>query len=236
MIRGLVFDLDDTLCDDTNSYHRAALSAARELAAAHGVDAYALKEAYIREADGFWQRLTHEEIGKSVGMLRVRMWAAALADVGVRDESEALRAADLYNRARNTNLALFPQVEGRLADWRARYRLALLTNGFAETHREKIALLELEPFFDAILIADEVGMVKPDPRVFLHACQRLQTEPPQTVMVGDRYDRDIAGAMEAGLHTVWVNVRGEALPAGQPPPDAVIAEIGQLDEVLSRWL
>lgn len=235
MIRGLVFDLDDTLCDDTSSYHAAALDAARELAREHAIDPAVLKEAYIREADGFWQRLTPEELGKSIGGLRERMWAAALADVGIADRAVARRAAELYNAARKGNLALFPRVDEQLERWRASYRLALLTNGFSETHREKIALLEIEPYFDAILIADEVGMVKPDPRVFLHACERIGTVPRQTVMVGDRYERDIAGAIEAGLHTIWVNVRGEPLPPGRPRPDAVIDAIAGVDAELARW-
>ena len=235
MIRGLVFDLDDTLCDDTSSYHAAALDAARELAREHAIDAGALKEAYIREADGFWQRLTPEELGKSVGGLRQRRGAAALADVGIAERAVATRAAELYNAARKGNLALFPRVDEQLERWRASYRLALLTNGFSETHREKIALLEIEPYFDAILIADEVGMVKPDPRVFLHACERIGTQPRQTVMVGDRYERDIAGAIEAGLRTIWVNVRGEAMPQGRRQPDAVIDSIAEVDAELARW-
>ncbi|TAM60518.1 HAD family hydrolase [bacterium] len=235
MIRGLVFDLDDTLCDDTRSYHAAALEAARALALEHSVDPEALKDAYIREADGFWQRLTPAELGKSTVSLRERMWAAALADLGITDHAAPRRAADLYNASRRGNLALFPNVDEQLERWRASYRLALLTNGFSETHREKIALLEIEPYFDAILIADEVGMVKPDPRVFLHACERIGTTPAQTVMVGDRYDRDIVGAIEAGLRTIWVNVRGEPLPQGRPSPDAVIGEIAALDAELARW-
>jgi|SRR5579872_918932 len=235
MIRGLVFDLDDTLCDDTSSYHAAALDVARELARAHAVDPDALKEAYIREADGFWQRLTHEELGKSIGSLRERMWAAALAAVGIAEPSAAMQAAELYNEARRKYLTLFPDVERQLGRWRSTYRLALLTNGFAETHREKIVLLEIEAYFDAILIADEVGMVKPDPRVFLHACERLGTAPRETVMVGDRYERDIVGAIEAGLRTVWVNVRAESVPPGSPPPDATIETITDLDAALAAW-
>jgi len=235
VIRGLVFDLDDTLCDDTASYHAAALDVARAFAREHACDPEALKEAYVREADGFWQRLSHAELGKNIGSLRERMWEAALADVGIAQPGAARRAAEHYNRARNGNLALFPRVEESLRRWREGYRLALLTNGFSETHREKIALLEIEPYFDAILIADEVGMVKPDPRVFLHACERLQTEPAATAMVGDRYERDIAGAIEAGLRTVWVNVRNEPLPLEATPPDAIVTAIGELDAVLARW-
>jgi FMN phosphatase YigB (HAD superfamily) len=51
-------------------------------------------------------------------------------------------------------------------------------------------------------------------------------------MVGDRYERDIRGALEAGLYAVWVNVRGERVPEGAPQPSAIVANIAQVERVL----
>jgi putative hydrolase of the HAD superfamily len=107
-----------------------------------------------------------------------------------------------------------------------------VTNGVSETHTEKIALLELSDRFDAIFLADETGMVKPDPRLFVHACERLGSRPGATAMVGDRYERDIAGAIEAGLFTIWVNVRGEPLPEGAAVPAATVGTIAQVGAYL----
>ena len=56
--RAILFDLDDTLHDDTTAFENAAEEVAREVAAEHGVDALALKEAYVSEAHGFWHRLS----------------------------------------------------------------------------------------------------------------------------------------------------------------------------------
>ena len=50
----VLFDLDDTLHDDTHAYSSAAEEVAREIAAEHGIDALALKAAYIAVAEGFW--------------------------------------------------------------------------------------------------------------------------------------------------------------------------------------
>ena len=115
---------------------------------------------------------------------------------------------------------------------RAAKRLGLVTNGFSETHREKIALLQLGEFFDAIFIADEVGMLKPDPLLFAHACARLARHARGAAMVGDRYERDIRGAAEAGLFTVWLNVRGDPLPPGANPlPDATCASVADVSRL-----
>jgi FMN phosphatase YigB (HAD superfamily) len=51
-------------------------------------------------------------------------------------------------------------------------------------------------------------------------------------MVGDRYDRDVRGAMQAGLYTIWLNVRNEELPPGAKPPDATCSSIAEAGRIL----
>ncbi len=75
-------------------------------------------------------------------------------------------------------------------------------------------------------------MVKPDPLLFSHACRTLGGAPAHAAMVGDRYDRDIRGALEAGLFTIWLNVRAEELPPGAPPPDATCGTIADAGRIL----
>lgn len=86
---------------------------------------------------------------------------------------------------------------------------------------------------DAFFLADEVGMVKPDPELFRHACRVLGSEPSRTVMVGDRYERDVTGAREAGLYTVLIDPHAIPLPEGAPPPDARVASIADVLGVIS---
>jgi putative hydrolase of the HAD superfamily len=141
----------------------------------------------------------------------------------------AERSATNYNIYRKKYFALFPGALDLLRELKdAGMKLALLTNGVSETHREKIALLQIAEYFDAIFLADEVGMVKPDPLLFAHACTKLRTSPSESAMVGDRYERDIAGALAAGLFTIWVNVRSERLPAGSRPPHVTVSSITQV--------
>jgi putative hydrolase of the HAD superfamily len=234
-VDAVLFDLDDTLHDDTATFRRAALDTARAFALTHPVGAEALAGAYISQADQFWKTLSNDRIGVSMGTVRSEMWRSALLDVGIDDPALAAECADAYNRSRRVHLRVWPGVPRMLERLRAAgLKLGMITNGFAETHREKIALLELEAPFDAILIADEVGMVKPDPRIFEHACELLGVTPARSVMVGDRYDRDVRGARDAGLRTVWLNVRREQLPDGAPAPDVTIFDIGELEAALAR--
>jgi putative hydrolase of the HAD superfamily len=225
----VLFDLDDTLHDDTASYRYASVCVARDFARECGVDAEAIRRAYTIEAESFWQNLHVGDLKKGPVGLRQRLWGAALRAVGIHDSAVADRAALAFNHYRKERLELFPGVLELLASLRARgIALGMVTNGFAETHREKIGLLQLEQVFNEIIIADEVGMVKPDPRIFAHVCERLGVQAGMTVMVGDRYDRDIVGAQAAGLQSVWLNMRDEAVPAGAAPPDEIVEDISGL--------
>jgi putative hydrolase of the HAD superfamily len=234
----VLFDLDDTLHDDTYAYHSAAEEVAREVAAEHGIDALALKDAYVAEAEGFWHRLSPEDLkvklaGVRACVWRAGLWQTALGSVGLDDEELAKRSAERYNAYRAKYFTLFPGAVDLLRALRERrLKLGIVTNGLSETHREKIALLQISEFFDAIFLADEVGMVKPDPLLFAHACRTLGGAPAHGAMVGDRYERDIHGAIEAGLYTIWLNVRGEKLPPGAVPPDATCGSIAEAGRIL----
>ena len=229
----VLFDLDDTLHDDTVAYLTAARAVADRVAVEHGIDPQALVDAYDAEAMRFWSSLTTEHLSHAIGDERERMWHAALRAVGIDDRPLATRCADAYVAARADVLELSPGALEVLIALRERgCRLGLVTNGFAATHHDKIDRLGLRDRMDAFFLADEVGMVKPDPALFSHACAVLGSAPERTAMVGDRYDRDIRGAHELGMFTVLIDVHKIPIPPGAPSPDAVVASIAGVLDVL----
>ena len=232
-LKAVLFDLDDTLHDDTLAYESAAEEVARQVEAEHGIDAMALKRAYISQAQGFWKQLSAATLSQKLEHIRARLWQSALAEVGLTDGDLATRSATDYVRFRSRHFTPFPGVVELLKALReGGLKLGIVTNGFSETHREKIAILQIGDYFDAIFIADEVGMVKPDPLLFAHACTRLDSAPAASAMVGDRYDRDIRGALEAGLFTVWINRDDMPLPTDARPPDRTVASISEVQDAL----
>lgn len=229
----VLFDLDDTLHDDTTAYLTAARTVADGVAAERGIDAQALVDAYEAAAMAFWSSLSSEHLTHSIGDERERMWNEALERAGIADRALAVRCADDYVRARSRALELTPGSLDVLTALRERgCKLGLVTNGFAATHHDKIDRLGLRERMDAFFLADEVGMVKPDPELFRHACRVLGSEPARSAMVGDRYARDVVGAHEAGLFTVLLDVHAIPVPRDGPQPDAVIASISAVLDVL----
>jgi putative hydrolase of the HAD superfamily len=231
----VLFDLDDTLHDDTAAYRSAARAVAADVARERGIDPQVLAGAYDAAAMRFWSELTSEHLQRAIGVERERMWSEALREVGIDDRALARRAADAYVAARSGALELFPGAAEVLDALRERgCKLGLVTNGFAATHHDKIDRLGLRSRMDAFFLADEVGMVKPDPELFRHACRVLGSEPERSAMVGDRYLRDVIGAHEAGLFTVLLDVHAIPIPDGGPQPDAVILSISDLLGVLPQ--
>jgi putative hydrolase of the HAD superfamily len=230
----VLFDLDDTLHDDTTAYRTAARTAAAPIARERGLDLDRLVAAYERAAMNFWSSLTAENLSRAIEDERVRLWHEALGDAGLDDLALARRAAAGYVAARAGNaLELLPGAVEVLSELRrSGCKLGLVTNGFAATHHEKIDRLGLRPLMDAFFLADEVGMVKPDPDLFRHACRVLDSDPARSAMVGDRYARDVLGAHEAGLFTILLDVHAIPIPEGSPRPDVVVASITEVPGAL----
>lgn len=93
----------------------------------------------------------------------------------------------------------------------------------------------LDHFFEAYLTSLDAGFRKPHPAIFEAGLTALGTRPEETAMIGDRPDRDIAGAKALGLRTIWVRQPEHVGPC-QPTPDAEITNLAELAPILERWV
>jgi haloacid dehalogenase superfamily, subfamily IA, variant 3 with third motif having DD or ED/haloacid dehalogenase superfamily, subfamily IA, variant 1 with third motif having Dx(3-4)D or Dx(3-4)E len=86
-----------------------------------------------------------------------------------------------------------------------KYRIGLVTNGSVESQSEKINHTDLARHFEMILIPAEIGLQKPDERVFLEACRRMDVKPEACIFIGDGLKTDIIGSSSVGMKTIWVH-------------------------------
>jgi FMN phosphatase YigB (HAD superfamily) len=91
----------------------------------------------------------------------------------------------------------------------------------------------LSPWFAGGVNAKQAGVGKPHPDIFMKACAALRLPAQQVLHVGDDLDLDVAGALGAGLHAVWV-CRQDTAHAARPAPDGV-AKLADL-AALADWL
>ena len=103
------------------------------------------------------------------------------------------------------------------------------------TAREKLTRLGLGDLFPvhAVIVSSDVGVAKPDPAIFELALDRLGYLAEETVFVGDSWQADMVGAMNAGLHAIWFNRKG-AEPLTAHEPIAIIKQLSELDRILSE--
>jgi HAD superfamily hydrolase (TIGR01509 family) len=132
--------------------------------------------------------------------------------------------------------ALYRDVQPCLERLAQRYRLGVLANQ-PEATRAALERDGIARFIDLWVVSDEVGLEKPDPRIFAYALAKAGCEPGEAAYVGDRLDNDVRPAKQAGFRTVWL-LRGEAPPEPTPEqlaePDAVIRSLKELPEALER--
>lgn len=256
-IRSILFDLDDTLVVEGVSADAAFLATCERAHEKHGINTEALHQSvryHARElwrasptitycrAIGIssWEGLWARFLGNDPNLKRLRAWAPtyrreawfrALADYGVSDSSFAEQLAAIFLSERRARHVVFPDVEDNLANLKKVYQLALVTNGAPDLQREKIQGANLAQYFDTILISGEVGIGKPDCRIFRMALDALAALPSATVMVGDSLTRDILGAQQTGLKGIWLN-RSENDMASQVTVDVQITSLSQIVQLL----
>ncbi len=87
----------------------------------------------------------------------------------------------------------------------------VLSNGFANLQYRKLQSSGLDKYISELVLSDDINVTKPDKRLFDYALQRVGGEAETTVMIGDNYDADILGAINAGWRTVFFNKKGEQI-------------------------
>jgi HAD superfamily hydrolase (TIGR01549 family) len=113
------------------------------------------------------------------------------------------------------------------------FRLGLLSNfDDARTGREVLFDTGVADLFEAIVISAEVGMRKPNPRIYELMIEMLRVEPEKVLFVGDTPREDVLGPKRAGMRIVWVNKRGDPLPEGIPVPDLTVSDLAELPALM----
>jgi putative hydrolase of the HAD superfamily len=84
-------------------------------------------------------------------------------------------------------------------------RLGIITNGDLDFQLRKIDFLGIGERFEHIVASGELGVTKPDERIFAHAVDLFDAAPDECVYVGDRLHTDAIGAARAGLLGVWLD-------------------------------
>jgi len=225
-ITAVLFDLDDTLFDHW-ACTRAALADLRARSPVlGGVPARTVEAEHRRLLEELHLEVLAGHM--TVDDARVARFSRLLAFAGgTADPGDAAAAAAAY---RSAYLAHWRPVDGALELLTAlhgRVATGVVTNNVASEQRQKIAACGFAPLLDAVVISEEAGVTKPDPRIFRLALEQLGRTAAESVMIGDAWDTDITGARAAAIRPIWFNRFGAA------SPDPCVTEIRALKPAAS---
>ncbi|MGC5050302.1 HAD family hydrolase [Micromonospora sp. DT48] len=223
MLTTVVFDADETLVD-----LRPAVTGGLEAVLAR------------------MRRLTPAAVGVTLADLESD-WSAVFGDLAAAPVAEIRRAAlarsldradlgghldeivELFFARRFALTRPFADVLPALAALRTQWSVGLATNGNSRAER-----CGLTGQFAFEVYAHHDGVPKkPDPDFYAAACAAAGADPTQVVHVGDNLVNDVVAAQQAGLRAVWLNRRGERLPA-DVVPDAVVSTLTELPGALAN--
>ncbi len=201
----IFFDLDHTLWDfETNSKQALRQIFEEQKLNEKGIPSYEkFHSTYLPINDRYWARYHNQIVSKE--KLRLGRFLDTLKEFRIDDEALAETMAQSYLDISPKMTALFTDAVDVLKYLQEKYTLHLITNGFAEVQWIKIENSGLKPFFEHIIISEEVGTQKPSKEIFEIAMERAKTNSAESIMIGDNYNTDIVGARNAGMDQIFFN-------------------------------
>ncbi|MFU8859544.1 MAG: YjjG family noncanonical pyrimidine nucleotidase [Cyclonatronaceae bacterium] len=209
----IYFDLDDTLLD----HKRAEKAALRDIWYHYDylrqISTVKLQNEYQKVNKLLWDEYGSGKIDRAE--LQRRRFEETLENLGF-DGSVFNEMGRRYMERYRMHWHWIDGAEEALKDLSRRYRVGFLTNGFSETQKLKVRHFGLDRISEHIVISEDVGVMKPDPRIFSHATKLSGVVASSILYVGDSWTSDIQGGSAAGWNTAWFvkDTNGQEIPKG----------------------
>lgn len=224
MLRGILFDLDNTLLDFMRFKHAsvdAAVAAMRDsgMPMSHGEAMKRIYEIYDRVGIEY-QEIFDLFLKENYRTIEYKWLASAIV---------------AYRRARAGTLAPYPHVRATLTELLRRgLRLAVISDAPRMGAWLRLAQLDLHHTFDPVVTFEDTGHRKPSPVPFERALEIMGMKPREVLMVGDWPERDMVGAKKLGILTVFARY-GDTKNTIESGADYDIDDISELLSVLDQF-
>ncbi|MCX7956307.1 MAG: HAD-IA family hydrolase [Endomicrobia bacterium] len=223
MIKAIIFDLDNTLLDFMKM-KRAAVDAAADAMIDSGLNIS--KEKLVEKIYSiYWkegiedQQIFDKVLFQEFGYIDYKILAAGILG---------------YRRAKDSHLCTYPHVYLTLTELLKRgIKMCVISDAPRLPVWMRIVALNLQHYFEFVLTYEDTGEKKPSPKPFVIALERLQTLPQQTMMVGDWVERDIVGAKNLNLITIFAKY-GDEFNVQNSGADYEINDIIELLDIVDK--
>jgi len=229
MIKHIFFDLDHTIWD----FDKNAQETLNELYISHELDELGcgtVEEFITRYTENnheLWRQYHLGNITKET--LRSERFNKTFLQLGIDPEKVPNQFEDDYVRITPTKTNLFSGTEKVLNYLQQKYTLHIISNGFKESTLMKMSVCNLNPYFENVIISEDVGANKPDQRIFEFALEKANASKEESIMIGDSLEADVRGALDFGIKAIYFN------PLKAEKPEDIEWEIHQLEELLQHF-
>ncbi len=223
MIRAVVFDLDNTLVDFM-AMKRQAIDAA----------IHAMRDAGLRlSADEIRRRI--DAIYAERGIEFQNVFDQLLFDEFSKVDYKILASGIIaYRRAREAALVPYPHVFMTLVELaKMHLKLGVVSDAPVREAWLRLCYLDFHHLFDTVVTFDDTRVRKPAPEPFLEALKRLGVRPEESLMVGDWAERDVVGAKQVGMKTVFARY-GDTFGTLVSNADYEIDDVAQVVEIVKK--
>jgi len=227
LIKAVIFDFGGTLVRgklDERGYRQRLLNYIHSLG-------YRVSERSLRKAiEGMLVRLMKTR-KRNLELRFEDLYSNVLSKLGINPSEEMLiNIYGLYKKS--FSFEIVQGAEEVLQTLYGRYKLAVVSNTMSEIPRFALTDSGLMRFFQIVILSRDIGIRKPDPRIFWYALEKLNVKPKEAIHVGDSIKHDVVGAKNAGIKAAWIKIEGKK---AAEEPDHVIHSINELPKVINLY-
>lgn len=225
----LFFDLDRTIWDFEKNSQETIFELLNELGLTKkgNLTEDSFLRIYKEVNRRLWGQYNQGIISKD--QLRAERFYQSLLPFKIDERELALQFNNSYVERCSSKTNLVPHSKEILHYLADTYVLHIITNGFVEAQNLKLEKSGIRSFFSEVIIADEVGINKPDPRIFHHAFEASDAEPNESIMIGDDFEADIMGAKKVGMDQVYY--KQSALPKERKEATFTISRLDEMKAI-----
>jgi len=208
IVKDIFFDLDHTLWDFDKNSMLAFKRVFKKFKITIEFDAFL--KIYEPINVEYWKKYREDKVSKE-NLRRGRLIDSFNFFDLIYTTEKIDKIADAYIQELPNDNHLFEGAVEILDYLTLKYKLHIITNGFEEVQYKKLKNSGIVHYFSTVTTSEEVGVKKPNSKVFLTALKKANSIPEESVMIGDSLEADILGANNIGMQTIFYNYRNESI-------------------------
>lgn len=210
MIKGFIFDLDNTLIDDNRGWDKALRETCYYISNRFHIEynAEEIYKAYKKISDYMWSNYsTYLAVFLTRQEKREYVWEKTFEHLGCYlDEIQVKDITSVFSKYREDNVFAFDYAKELLEEIRQMgFKTIICTDGEADLQIMKCKKVEIDGLIEKVISATNLGCTKPDKKVFDQCVAYFGVDAAELMYIGDDKIKDIQGALNVGMQGILVN-------------------------------